>query len=153
MVIEQKHRNDQPATCRSLKPALTLTASAKIAGMAVSCTPAIVGDHAGSRFRFTDVQVNMFATLKRTVKHAQAGAGLHTTVATAGQQQAKDNQTQARVPYPRACLSATVWEWRGNAEQWSRTHQLTGCQGGGLKTTAQHQQPEHGGGAHHKDQR
>ena len=153
MVIEQKHRNDQPATCRSLKPALTLTAGAKIAGMTISCTPAIVGDQAGSSFRFTDVQVNMFATLKRTVEHAQAGAGLHTTVATASQQQAKDNQTQARVPNSRACLSATVWEWRGNAEQWSRTHQLTGCQGGGLKTTAQHQQPEHGGGAHHKDQR
>jgi len=61
---------------------------------------AIVGDQAGSSFRFTDVQVNMFATLKRTVVHAQAAAGLLTTIATAGQQQAKDNQTQARVPNP-----------------------------------------------------
>jgi len=42
----------------------------------------------------------MFATLKRTVVHAQAAAGLLTTIATAGQQQAKDNQTQARVPNP-----------------------------------------------------
>lgn len=121
MVIEQEQCNDEATSYRRHKSPLTFAARAKILSVAVSRTMPVVGDQAGSCFRFGDMQVTMLASLKHTVEHAQTGSRLLGAFAT--------------------------------ASQCGEPQRSAGCRGDWLQTTAQQQQPQNRGGAHHQHKR